>query len=134
MMTTPIWFSSGLANRPSLGGRWASGRRGAAHLPGSLHLVKARAAIDWSVVARCKRHDRLAAARAADCGVELAWSTDHAGAFRGSPTGQTALRVVLQTFAEEKRLLPGGEDELLGTVAADERSVLVHPDPGPPAP
>lgn len=91
-------------------------------------LVEARAAVDGSVVPRSERHDRLSSTGAADRCVELARAADSSGPLGGSPTRRTALRVVRQTLAGKERLLADREDELLRTVAAVERAILVHPE------
>src|SRR4051812_25465633 len=54
-------------------------------------LVEAGAAIDGPVIARRERHNRLAATRAADRGVELPWTAGGSGAFRDCATRGAAL-------------------------------------------
>jgi len=92
-------------------------------------LVEARAAVDGPIVPGRERDDRLAAARAADRGVELARPIDGAGALGCCSAARATLRVVLETLAGEERLLPRGEQEFLRTVTTIERSILVHPGP-----
>jgi hypothetical protein len=92
-------------------------------------LVEARAAVHGAIVTWRERNHRLAPATATDRSVELPRTTGRSGAFRYRPARGTTLRVVQQTLATEKRLLAAGEDELLRTIAAGQRSVLVHPLP-----
>src|SRR4029453_18860349 len=93
------------------------------------YLVEARAAVHRSVVARRERDHRLASAAAADRRVELPRSTDGTGPLGKRPASRAPLRVVEQALAREKCLLAGGGRELLRTVAAGQRAVLVHPLP-----
>ena len=90
-------------------------------------LVEARAAVHRPIVAWRERDDRLAAARTADRGVELAWALVGSGALRGRSAGRAALRVVDQALAGIEGLLAGREDELLGAIATGQRTVFVHP-------
>ena len=90
-------------------------------------LVEARAAVHGSIVPWCEWDDRLAAARAADRGMELAWAFVGSGTFGRRSTARAALRVVDQALAGIESLLAGREDELLGTIATGQRTVFVHP-------
>jgi hypothetical protein len=90
-------------------------------------LVEARAAVHRPIVARRERDDRLAAARAADRGMELAWAFVGSGALGRCSTARAALRVVDQALAGIEGLLARREDELLGTIATGQRTVFVHP-------
>jgi len=91
------------------------------------NLVEARAAVHRPIIAGRERDDRLAAARAADRGMELAWALVGSGAFGRCSTARAALRVVDQALAGIEGLFAGREDELLGTIATGQRTVFVHP-------
>ena len=109
-------------------GAWERlGVRGRALERAGSDLVEARAAIHRPIVAWRERDDRLAAARAADRGVELAWAFVGSGALGRCSTARAALWVVDQALAGIEGLLAGREDELLGTIATGQRTVFVHP-------
>jgi len=59
--------------------------------------------------------------------VKFAWTFSGTSALGNGTTGWAALRVVGQAFRGEERLLAGREDELFGTIAAGQTTVLVHP-------
>src|SRR3954471_23779021 len=99
-----------------------SDRRGGRQL--GANLVEARAAVDRPVISWRERDHRLAAAAAADRGVELARAADGPGALRDGPTRRAALGVVEQSLAGEEALLTAGEGELTRAVAAGEGPVL----------
>jgi len=89
-------------------------------------LVKAGAAIDRSIVARCERDDRLAPTRTADRRVKLARSVVRPGALGDRSARGASLWVVGQPLALEERLFPRGEDELLGAVSTGQGAVVIH--------
>jgi hypothetical protein len=111
----PLLVGEGLG----VGGRALQGARA--------DFVEARAAVHRAIVTRRERHDRLAAARAADRGVELAWTFVGSGALGRSSAGRAPLRVVDQTLAGIEGLFTGRKHELLGTIATGQTTVFVHP-------
>jgi hypothetical protein len=94
---------------------------------GRSHFIEACAAVDGPIVPRREGNHRLLAALCADRRVVFARSSHHAVAFRDRAARGAPLRVVLQTFTREERLLSRREREVLATVAASQNPIQVHP-------
>src|SRR5688572_13427383 len=101
--------------------------RGRALQRAGADLVEARAAVHRSVVAWRERDHGLAAAGAADRGVELTGPLVGSGSLGGGSARRAALRVVDQALAGIEGLLASREDEFLGAIATGQRTVFVHP-------
>src|SRR5262245_9201307 len=97
-------------------------------------LVEARAAVHRPIVARRERHHRLPAAHPADRGVVFARASRRLGPLVGGATAVAPLRIVLEAFAGEERLLTRRKDERFAAITTGERTVRLHRPTPPPAP